>query len=141
MGDVAGVLNGVKTLSDEERSQVVLETIAGGSVIWLSTLVKAFETKFGVSAAAAVVAAGPAAAAPAAAAEVQTSFDVILEPCTPDKKIGIIKVVRTMTDLGLKEAKQLVDEAPKTLKSGLTKEDAEKVKKEIEAAGGTVKIK
>ncbi|MCE9581844.1 MAG: 50S ribosomal protein L7/L12 [Planctomycetes bacterium] len=140
MGDVAGVLNGVKGLSDEERSQVVLETIAGGSVIWLSTLVKAFETKFQVSAAAAAVAAGPA-AGPAAAAEVQTAFDVILEPCTPDKKIGIIKVVRTMTDLGLKEAKQLVDEAPKTLKSGLSKEDAEKVKKEIEAAGGTVKIK
>lgn len=140
MGDVAGVLNGVKGLSDEERSQVVLETIAGGSVIWLSTLVKAFETKFQVSAAAAAVAAGPA-AGPAAAAEVQTAFDVILEPCTPDKKIGIIKVVRTMTDLGLKEAKQLVDEAPKTLKSGLSKEDAEKVKKEIEAAGGSVKIK
>ncbi|KAF0245806.1 MAG: large subunit ribosomal protein [Planctomycetota bacterium] len=142
MGDVAGVMNGVKGLSDEERSQVVLETIASGSVIWLSNLKKQFETKFGVTAAVAM-AAGPAAAGPAAAAapEAPTSFDVILEPSTPDKKIGVIKVVRTMTDLGLKEAKQLVDEAPKTLKTGLSKEDAEKVKKEIEAAGGVCKIK
>ncbi len=142
MGDVAGVMNGVKGLSDEERSQVVLDTIASGSVIWLSNLKKQFEAKFGVTAAvaAAPAAAGPAAAA-APAAEVQTTFDVILEPSTPDKKIGVIKVVRTMTDLGLKEAKQLVDEAPKTLKSGISKEDAEKIKKEIEAAGGVCKIK
>ncbi len=142
MGDVAGVMNGVKGLSDEERSQVVLETIASGSVIWLSNLKKQFEAKFGVTAAvaAAPAAAGPAAAA-APAAEVQTTFDVILEPSPADKKIGVIKVVRTLTDLGLKEAKQLVDEAPKPLKTGISKEDAEKIKKEIEAAGGACKIK
>jgi len=141
MGDVAAVLNGVKGLSDEERSQVVLEAIASGSVIWLSNLVKEFEKKFGVSAAA-VVAAGPAAAAPVAAkAEEQTTFDVILQPVTPDKKIGVIKIVRTLTDLGLKEAKQLVDESPKPLKTAVTKEEAEKIKKEIEAVGGTVQIK
>ncbi|MEK7468176.1 MAG: 50S ribosomal protein L7/L12 [Planctomycetota bacterium] len=136
-------MNGVKGLSDEERSQVVLETIASGSVIWLSNLKKQFETKFGVTAAvaAAPAAAGPAGPAAAAVAEAPTSFDVILEPSTPDKKIGVIKCVRTMTDLGLKEAKQLVDEAPKTLKTGLSKEDAEKIKKEIEAAGGSCKIK
>ena len=141
MGDVAAVLNSVKGLSDEEKSQVVLETIAGGSVIWLSNLKKEFEKKFDVKAAVAM-AAGPAAAVAAApAAEVQTTFDVILQPVTSDKKINVIKVVRTMTDLGLKEAKQLVDESPKPLKTGLSKEDAEKIKKEIEAAGGSVQIK
>src|SRR5437868_3833062 len=113
MGDVAGVMSSVKGLSDEERSQVVLETIATGSVIWLSNLKKQFETKFGVTAAVAVAApSGGGGAAPAAKAEEPTTFDVILEPSTPDKKIGVIKVVRTLTDLGLKEAKQLVDEAP-----------------------------
>jgi large subunit ribosomal protein L7/L12 len=144
MGDVAAVLNSVKSLSDEEKGQVVLETIAGGSVLWLSKLVKEFEAKFGVSTAAMAVAApasGPGGAAPAAAkAEEKTSFDVILQPSPPDKKIGVIKVVRTLTDLGLKEAKQLVDEAPKPLKTGVSKEDAEKIKKEIEAAGGAVKV-
>lgn len=144
MGDVAGVLNTVKGLSDDEKTQVVLETIAAGSVMWLSGLKKQFEAKFGVTAAVAVAApaAGGGGAAPAAAAaEAPTSFDVILEPSPADKKIGVIKVVRTLTDLGLKEAKQLVDEAPKPLKTGLSKEDAEKIKKEIEAAGGAVKIK
>lgn len=143
MGDVAGVLNTVKGLSDDEKTQVVLETIAAGSVMWLSGLKKQFEAKFGVTAAVAVAApaAGATAAPAAAAAEAPTSFDVILEPSPADKKIGVIKVVRTLTDLGLKEAKQLVDEAPKPLKTGLSKEDAEKIKKEIEAAGGAVKIK
>lgn len=141
MGDVAGVMNGVKGLTDEERSQVVLDTIASGSVIWLSNLKKQFEAKFGVTAAVASAPAAAVATTAAPAAEVQTTFDVILEPSTPDKKIGVIKVVRTLTDLGLKEAKQLVDEAPKTLKAGISKEDAEKIKKEIEAAGGTCKIK
>jgi large subunit ribosomal protein L7/L12 len=82
---------------------------------------------------------GGAAAAPAA--EVQTTFDVILQPAPADKKINVIKVVRTLTDLGLKEAKQLVDEAPKPLKTGVPKEEAEKIKKEIEAAGGAAQIK
>ncbi|MCC6737467.1 MAG: 50S ribosomal protein L7/L12 [Planctomycetia bacterium] len=145
MGDVAGVLNTVKGLSDDEKTQVVLETIAAGSVMWLSGLKKQFEAKFGVTAAVAVAApaggGGGGAAPAAAAAEAPTSFDVILEPSPADKKIGVIKVVRTLTDLGLREAKQLVDEAPKPLKTGLSKEDAEKIKKEIEAAGGAVKIK
>jgi large subunit ribosomal protein L7/L12 len=117
----------------------ILDAIASMTVMEASELVKAMEEKFGVTAAVAV-AAGPAAAAPAEAAEEKTEFDVTLESADATKKIAVIKVVRTVTGLGLKEAKDLVEGAPKPLKEGVSKEEAEKIKKEIEEAGGVVKI-
>jgi large subunit ribosomal protein L7/L12 len=120
----------------------VIEFIANMSVLELSELVKEMETKFGVSAAAPVAmvaAAGPAAAA-GAQAEEQTEFSVILTS-HGDKKIQIIKEVRAITNLGLKEAKTLVDEVPKPVKEGVSKEEAEKIKKQLEEAGATVEIK
>lgn len=119
-----------------------IEVIKEMSVLELSELVKALEETFGVSAAAPVAVAA-AAGAPAAedeAAAEKTSFDVVLTG-SGDKKIQVIKVVRTLTGLGLKEAKALVDEAPKLVKEGINKEDAEKAKAELEEAGATVEIK
>jgi large subunit ribosomal protein L7/L12 len=104
-----------------------------------AALVKELETKFGVSAAAPVVMAGAAAGGPAA--EEKTEFDVILASVPADKKIAAIKVVRELTGLGLKEAKDLVDGAPKPLKEGVSKDEAESIKKKIEEAGGKVEIK
>ena len=117
----------------------ILDAIASMTVLEASELVKAMEEKFGVTAAVAVAAA-PGAAAGAAAAEEQTEFNVSLEAADPAKKIAVIKAVREVTGLGLKEAKDLVDGAPKVLKEGVSKEDAAKIKEAIEAAGGTVKI-
>jgi large subunit ribosomal protein L7/L12 len=119
----------------------ILETIKGMSVLELSELVKALEEEFGVSAAAmmATPAAG-AAAAPAEAAEEKTDFDVVLA-AVGDKKIEVIKVVRSLTTLGLKEAKDLVDGAPNTVKEKANKEDAEAMKAQLEAAGATVELK
>ena len=118
----------------------VIEFIANMSVLDLSLLVKELEEKFGVSAAApvAMMAAGPAAAA--APAEEKTEFDVILTDFGA-KKIEVIKVVRAITGLGLKEAKDLVESPPKPVKEGIAKADAEKVKAQLEAAGATVEIK
>ena len=116
----------------------ILEAIASMTVLEASQLVKAKEEKFGVTAAAPVVMAGGA--APAAAAEEQTQFTVTLESADPAKKIAVIKAAREITGLGLKEAKDLVEGAPKTLKEGVSKEEAAKIKETIEAAGGTVKI-
>lgn len=118
----------------------VIEYIAGMSVLELSELVKELEEKFGVSAAAPVAVAAPMAAGEAAAAEEQTEFDVILE-AAGDKKIGVIKEVRAITGLGLKEAKALVDGCPKPVKEGIAKEDAEKIKEQLEAAGAQVTLK
>lgn len=119
----------------------VIEFIAGMSVLELSELVKELEEKFGVSAAAPVaMVAGPAAGAEAAAEEEQTEFDVILE-AAGDKKIGVIKEVRAITGLGLKEAKALVDGCPKPVKEGIAKEEAEKIKDQLEAAGAQVTLK
>ncbi|MBO2522225.1 MAG: 50S ribosomal protein L7/L12 [Clostridia bacterium] len=121
----------------------ILEAIKQMSVLELAELVKALEEEFGVTAAAPVaVAAAPAAAGAAAAPaeEEKTSFDVILASAG-DKKIQVIKVVRELTGLGLKEAKDLVDNAPKPLKEGVSKEQAEEIKAKIEEAGGTVEIK
>src|SRR6201991_3592337 len=121
-----------------------IEELKGISVLELSERIKALEEAFGVSATA-VAAAAPA-AAPAAgdgggeAAEEQSTFDVILS-AAGDKKIQVIKVVRAATGLGLKEAKALVDEAPKPVKEGVDKDEAEKLKGEIEEAGGSVEIK
>lgn len=117
----------------------ILDAIASMTVLEASELVKAMEEKFGVTAAAPVVVAG-AGAAPAAAAEEQTEFNVTLESAAADKKIAVIKAVRGITGLGLKEAKELVEGAPKPLKEGVSKEEAEKIKKEVEEAGGVVKI-
>ncbi|MDX1594732.1 MAG: 50S ribosomal protein L7/L12 [Gammaproteobacteria bacterium] len=120
----------------------ILETIGNMSVMEVVDLISMMEEKFGVSAAA-PVAAAPAAAGggeAAAAAEEQTEFDVILTGFG-DKKVGVIKAVRGMTGLGLKEAKDLVEGAPSPVKEGVSKEDAEKMKAELEEAGGTVELK
>jgi len=121
----------------------VIEFIANMSVLELSELVKELEEKFGVSAAApvAMMAGAPAGGAPGeeAAAE-KTEFDVILT-AVGDKKIQVIKEVRAITGLGLKEAKGLVEEAPKAVKEGIVKEDAEKIKEQLEGAGAQVEIK
>ena len=121
----------------------ILEAIASMTVLEVSELVKAMEEKFGVSAAApvAVAVAGAGGAAPAAAAaEEQTEFNVILKAYDDSKKIAVIKEVRAVTGLGLKEAKDLVEGAPKPLKEGISKEDAAKIKDQITAAGGTVEV-
>ncbi len=119
----------------------VIDFIANMSVLELSELIKEFEEKFGVSAAAPVaVAAAGAAPAEGAAVEEQTEFDVILAGAG-DQKIKVIKEVRAITSLGLKEAKALVEDAPQPLKEGVTKEEAEEIKGKIEAVGGVVEIK
>jgi len=119
----------------------ILNTIANMSLIDVTDLVKMMEEKFGVSAAAPVAAAaGPAAGAAAPAAEEQTEFTVVLK-ATGEKKVEVIKAVRAITGLGLKEAKDLVESAPATVKDAVSKDDAAKFKKEIEAAGATVEIK
>ncbi len=122
----------------------ILELVGGLTLTEASELVKAFEEKFDVKAMAAapVAMAGMPAggAAEAAPAEEKTSFDVILKAAGPNK-IQVIKVVRAHTTLGLKEAKALVDEAPKPVREGVSKEDADKIKKELEDAGGSVEIK
>lgn len=124
-----------------EKITQILDMVSGLTLIETSELVTEFEKKFGVSAAVATM---PAMGAPTvkgeAAAEEKSTFDVILKEGGANK-IQVIKVVRTVTTLGLKEAKALVDEAPKTVKEGVSKEEAEKVKKELEAVGATIEIK
>ncbi len=128
-----------------EKLQAIVEQIAGLTLLEAAELVKLMEEKFGVSAAAAAVVAGPAVAgAPAAAApavEEKTEFDVILAAVDPAKKINVIKVVRELTSLGLKEAKDLVEGAPKPVKEGVSKDEAEAIKKKLEEAGAKVEIK
>jgi large subunit ribosomal protein L7/L12 len=120
----------------------LVEQLSGLTVIEAASLSKKLEEKWGVSAAAPVaVAAGPAAGAAAApAAEAKTTFDVVLKEAGANK-IGVIKEVRAVTSLGLKEAKDLVEGAPKTVKEGATKEEAEEIKKKLEAAGAKVELK
>ena len=121
-------------------NEEILEAISNMSVLELSELVKAIEDKFGVSAAAPVaVAAAPAAGAAAAAGE-KTEFDVVLKEIG-EKKIQVIKAVREITGLGLKDAKALVDGAPKEVKTGVAKAEAEEMKKKLEDAGATVELK
>ena len=127
------------TLSRDE----LLDAIGNMTVLELSEFVKAFEEKFGVTAAAPVaVAAGPAAGGGAAApaAEEKTEFDVVLQGAG-EKKIEVIKVVREITGLGLKEAKDLVDGAPKPVKEGVSKEEAEQIKAKLEEQGASVELK
>jgi large subunit ribosomal protein L7/L12 len=120
----------------------ILEAIAAMSVMDVVELISAMEEKFGVTAAAAVAAAPAAAAGDAggAAAAEQTEFDVVLT-ASGDKKVNVIKVVRALTGLGLKEAKGLVDGAPSPIKEGASKDEAEDIKKQLEEAGGTVELK
>jgi large subunit ribosomal protein L7/L12 len=122
--------------------QNVIDFIANMTVLELSEMVKELEEKFGVSAAApvAMMAAGPAGDAGGAAAEEKTEFDVVLT-AAGDKKIAVIKEVRAITGLGLKEAKELVDSAPKAVKEGVSKEEAEQIKNQLEEAGAQVELK
>ena len=122
-----------------EKITAIIEELKGLTVLELSDLVHAVEDEFGVSAAAAVAVAGPAADAGAAVAE-QTEFDVVLKGAGANK-IAVIKVVREVTGLGLKEAKAVVDGAPKTLKVQVSKEDAEAMKAKLEEAGAEVELK
>jgi large subunit ribosomal protein L7/L12 len=122
-----------------ERAQI-LEAVSKMTVLELSQLIKDMEEKFGVSAAAAVAVAGPAAAATAAPAEEKTEFTVMLI-ATGDNKVNVIKAVREVTSLGLKEAKDLVDGAPKAVKEGVSKADAEAVLKKLLDAGAKAEIK
>jgi large subunit ribosomal protein L7/L12 len=116
-------------------NEQIVDAIATKSLMEVMELVKAIEEKFGVTAAAPVMMAGPA-----AAAEEQTEFNVILK-AAGDKKVEVIKAVRAITGLGLKEAKDMVEGAPQTVKEGASKEDAEKMKKDLEAAGAQVELK
>jgi large subunit ribosomal protein L7/L12 len=134
-----------------ERVQSILEELKTLTLLEAAELVKAIEETFGVSAAAPVggmvmaapvaSAAASAPAAPAEPVEEQTAFDVILEAVPADKKIAVLKVVRELTGLGLKDAKDLVEAAPKAVKEGVSKEEANEIKKKLEEAGATVKIK
>jgi large subunit ribosomal protein L7/L12 len=118
----------------------ILSAISEMSVLDLSELISDMEEKFGVSAAAAVAVAAPAAAADAGGSEEQTEFDVVLSSFG-EKKVGVIKAVRAITSLGLKEAKDLVESAPAPIKEGVPKDEAEELKKQLEDAGGTVEVK
>jgi len=118
----------------------ILETVKGLTVLELSELVKAFEVEFGVSASAPAASAAPAAAGAAEAVEEKTEFDVMLMSCGASK-ISVIKVVREATGLGLKEAKDLVDNAPKAVKEKISKDEAEALKTKLTEAGATVEVK
>ena len=118
----------------------IIDAVKELKVLELAELVKALEQEFGVSATPVAVAGGAAAGGEAAAAEEKTEFDVVLTSAG-DKKINVIKVVRAITGLGLKEAKAKVDEAPSTIKEGASKEDAESIKAQLEEAGASVELK
>ncbi len=121
-----------------EKSTQILELVKGLTILELADLVKALEEEFGVSAAPVAVAAAPGAAAPAA--EEKTEFDVILKAAGASK-LNVIKVAREITGLGLKDAKDLVEAAPKTIKEAVSKEEAEKIAEQLKAAGAEVEIK
>jgi len=141
MANVAGIVEEVGKLTDDEKTQFLTEFVAKQNVLWLSGAVKALEEKFGVKAAAGggmmVAAAAPAAAE---AKEEKTAFDVILKSAGANK-INVIKVVRAATSLGLKEAKDLVDKGGQAVKAGVPKEEADKLAKELKDAGAEVEIK
>ena len=123
-----------------EKITAIVEEIKSLTILELNELVKAVEEEFGVSAAAPVAVAGAGAAAAAPVDEEKTEFDVVLTGFG-DKKLGVIKVIREITGLGLKEAKDMVEGCPKTVKEGISKEDAEKIKAQLVEAGATVEIK
>ena len=122
-----------------EKSTQILELVKGLTILELADLVKALEEEFGVSAAPVAVAAAPGAAA-APAAEEKTEFDVVLKAAGASK-LNVIKVVRELTGLGLKDAKDLVEAAPKTVKEGVAKEEADKIAEQLKAAGAEVEVK
>ena len=122
-----------------EKSTQILELVKGLTILELADLVKALEEEFGVSAAPVAVAAAPGAAA-APAAEEKTEFDVVLKAAGASK-LNVIKVVRELTGLGLKDAKDLVEGAPKTIKEGIAKDEAEKIAEQLKAAGAEVEVK
>jgi large subunit ribosomal protein L7/L12 len=126
-----------------EKLTSIIEQLKSLTLLEASELVTEIEKVFGVdtSISVAAVAATPVAAAPAEAVEEKTSFDIILDSVPADKKIAILKIVRNVTGLGLKESKEIVDNTPKVVKEGATKEEGEAIKKEVEAAGGKVTIK
>ena len=132
-------MEGFYKMASEKVTQL-MEEVKNMTVLELSELVKALEEEFGVSAAAPMAVAAPVAGAEAEAAEEQTEFDVVLTEAGA-QKIKVIKVVREITGLGLKEAKGLVDDAPKPVKEGISKEDAEALKAKIEEVGGKVEVK
>ena len=135
------VLESAEKLSDEDKGELVVNVVKGMSVLALSQLVKDIEETFGVSAAAPVAMAMPGGGGgEAEEVEEQTQFDVVLISYG-DKKIQVIKEVRTITGLGLKEAKELVEGAPKTLKEGIPKDEADQIKSKIEEAGGQCDVK
>ena len=123
-----------------EKITAILEEVKALTILELADLVKALEEEFGVSAAPVAVAGAAVAGAAAPAAEEKTEFDVILK-AFGDKKLDVIKAIRNITGLGLKEAKEMVEGAPKTVKEGISKEDAEKIAEELKAAGAEVEIK
>ena len=122
-----------------EKSTQILEIVKGLTILELADLVKALEEEFGVSAAPVAVAAAPGAAA-APAAEEKTEFDVVLKAAGASK-LNVIKVVRELTGLGLKDAKDLVESAPKTIKEGIAKDEADKIAEQLKAAGAEVEVK
>ena len=127
-----------------EKLNAIIEQLKSLTLLEASELVKEIETVFGVDTSMSVgnmAAAAPIATAPAEAAEEKTAFDVILESVPAEKKISILKIVRNVTGLGLKESKEIVDNVPKLLKEGVSKEEAETIKKDVEATGGKVTIK
>ena len=128
-------------MSEENKMEEFVSYVENMTVLELSKLVKTLEERLGVSAAAPVAVAAAAPAAAAVAEEEKTEFDVILAGFDAAKKIGVIKVVRELTGLGLKEAKDLVEGAPKSLKEAITKDEAEKLKKQLEEAGAKVEVK
>jgi len=121
-----------------EKFQAIIDTIKGLSILELADLVKAIEDEFGVSAAPVAVAAGPAAAA--APVEEKTEFDVVIT-AAGEKRTNVIKIVKDLAGVGLKEAKDIVDALPKAIKEGVAKDEAEALKKQLEEAGATVEIK
>lgn len=128
-------------MSEENKMEEFVSYVENMTVLELSKLVKTLEERLGVSAAAPVAVAAAAPAAAAVEEEEKTEFNVILAGFDAAKKIGVIKVVRELTGLGLKEAKDLVEGAPKSLKEAITKDEAEKLKKQLEEAGGKVEVK
>jgi len=128
-----------------EKLTTIIESLKTLTLLEASELVTEIEKVFGVdtsvSVASVAVAGAPVAAAPAEAAEEKTAFDIVLEAVPADKKIAILKIVRNVTGLGLKESKDIVDNVPKLLKEGATKEESESIKKELETAGGKITIK
>jgi len=121
-----------------EKFQAIIDTIKGLTILELADLVKAIEEEFGVSAAPVAVAAGPAAAA--APVEEKTEFDVVIT-AAGEKRTNVIKIVKDLAGVGLKEAKDIVDALPKAIKEGVSKDEAEALKKQLEEAGATVEIK